>query len=125
MKDFLERRPPFAGRGRFNGLLARVGEHPPFPRLRVGGHHGHIGPEIIPVILEIAKKQTIAKKDRVIVDMAIPNHPQDLGPDGPVELFILFELLGFELNDLSVAFHGRSSSILKNSTKGDGTESRF
>ncbi len=96
-------------RERFEELFADV---PPFPGSRVSGHFGHIRIEIIADVLKVAEHHIVLVIDRIVSDIALLNHPQNVGPDIRVETLIFFEPVRLNLDHHSVTSHRFSPNAL-------------
>src|ERR1700694_5892989 len=105
MEHFLHGGPPFAGRSRLQWRLHGLGPGPPLTRLWVRSHLRHIGLVIVTDIFKISKEYFALTKNAVVAHVAGGNHRQHFGPDGGVQAFVCFDLVGFQTYDLSKPAH--------------------
>src|SRR6266576_7324914 len=105
MKDFLHARPPFACTAVGQRLLQGIGEFPPGLCLWISRHPGHIGSKILPHIFEISEQLCSVAKDRVIADVARPDHRQNLWPNLRMEALIGLNLVRLDADHLTIPLH--------------------
>ena len=60
-----------AGAGWGEGFLARVGEGPPTPGLRVGGDAGPVGVVVLAGVLVVAEQQITVQEDGEVADVGV------------------------------------------------------
>src|SRR5579859_5893352 len=101
MEYFLHGGPPLARRSRLQWHLHRLGPGPPLARLRVCRHLRHICLEIVANVFKIREKLFTMTKNTVVAHIAGRDHRQHFGPDGGVQAFVCFDLVGFQANELS------------------------
>ncbi len=80
MEHFLHRGPPLAGRPRLQWRLHRLGPGPP---------------------LKVRKEQFTVAKNAVVANVAHGNHRQHFGPNGGMQAFVCFDLVGLQPYNLS------------------------
>src|ERR1035437_56362 len=109
VEDFFHSGPPLA----FFALRERRlhGHHqcPPLLCSLVGGHFCHVGGVIGAVVLEIAEKHVVVKKDGVVAHIAGADCLQNAGPNGGMMFLVLLFGLGLEADHHSVSSHFSSS----------------
>src|SRR5579885_3790655 len=105
MKDLRQGFPPFAGGSVSYRLLHRFGDRPPLTCLEVLSHPRHVGCEVVADVFKVGKEQGIVPEDRIIANMAGPNHLQHFWPHMGVDLLIIGNLLGFDTDNLPVSPH--------------------
>jgi hypothetical protein len=96
--------PPFVRRTAIKRLLARLANGPPLLRGLVGSHLGHVADEISAGVFKVAEEVMpaiiqLAQINRVVLDMALRDHLQDLRPDGGMQLFVFLHLFRAEADD--------------------------
>ena len=92
MEHFFHVGPPFAFSLVGQGFLAGHANVPPLLRHRVGGHLRHVGSKVVASVFQIAEQITLAVRklsqiDRIIADIALLDHVQNLRPDSSVQFF--------------------------------------
>ncbi len=101
MEHFLHRGPPLAGRPRLQWRLHRLGPGPPLARPGVRSHFRHIGLIIVADIFKVRKEQFTVAKNAVVANVAHGNHRQHFGPNGGMQAFVCFDLVGLQPYNLS------------------------
>jgi len=110
VKDFFHIGPPFTFFTGVEGLLAGLGEGPPFLSLGIGSYLGAVGLEVVTNVFEVTEKVVfsvgeLAEEDGEILNIAFLDPVEYFRPDVGVETLVFVHLFFSESNDLSVALH--------------------
>src|SRR6185369_10560633 len=99
VKDLFHIRPPFAFAARFKWLLHGLHNGPPLLGFRIGSHVCHISSKVTAVVFEVAEQSVILQKYRIVADITLMNHLENLRPDGGVISFVFLDGLWPHVDD--------------------------